>query len=120
MIATGLIELGFVPLVDFLVQEADGAETLTWMSTSPQPTQAAIDAAIAVSLQKQTTEAARVRAFRLSQDRIDMLQRLRTATPAQISNYVDNNVAGTTAQQVAAVRAILKAILITIALDART
>ncbi len=39
--------------------------------------------------------------------RVDLLNRLRTATPAQISNYIDNNVT-----DLAGVRSILKAILI--------
>lgn len=120
MIAVGLMELGFVPLVDFVAEQAAGGEvTLRWLSAQTQPSMEAIQAAAATAAQKQTAEATRVTAFRTSQERLDMLQRLRTATPTQISNFVDNQVAGSTAQQLAAIRTLLKAILTTIALDGR-
>lgn len=119
MIGLGLVELGFTPLVDFVVSDIDGAVTLTWLSELPQPTPAAITAAAVAAQQKITAEQTRVQEYRSSTTRAEWLQRLRTATPAQISNYVDNQVVGTTAQQVTAVKNILKGILLAIALDAR-
>ena len=46
--ANGLIQLGFTPLVDFVLQQdADGAGVFMaeWLSASPQPSVAAIEAA---------------------------------------------------------------------------
>jgi hypothetical protein len=56
----------------------------------------------------------RTKSFRDDAGRIDLLTRLRTATPAQIDTWVENNV--TTLAQA---RAVFKAIIKVIALDAR-
>lgn len=118
-LASGLVKLGFTPRVDFVVSFADNVETITWMSAQPQPTAQAIAAASTAADQAQATEDARVAAIVASPVRADWLARLRSATPQQISDYVDNQVTGTTAQQLIAVKAILKGILLAIALDAR-
>jgi hypothetical protein len=60
-------------------------------------------------------EAARAETFRADSGRVDLLQRLRTATPAQIDTWVDTNVTS-----IATARTVLKAIIKVIALDART
>ena len=47
--ANGLIQLGFTPLVDFVLQQdADGAGIFMaeWLSASPQPSDAEIDAEV--------------------------------------------------------------------------
>ena len=54
-------------------------------------------------------------AFKAETDRTDLIERLKTATPAQISTWVDNNVTN-----IAQARAVFKAILKVIALDHRT
>jgi hypothetical protein len=59
-------------------------------------------------------ELARREAIRTDPERVDLLNRLRTATAAQIRTYVDNNVTN-----LASAREMLKRILILIALDAR-
>ena len=46
--ANGLIQLGFTPEVDFVVQDnsdGNGAYIAEWLSASPQPTVSAIEAA---------------------------------------------------------------------------
>lgn len=58
---------------------------------------------------------ARAQTFRAEPDRIDLLDRLQTATPAQIGTWIDNNVTS-----IATARTVLKAIIKVIALDART
>lgn len=65
--------------------------------------------------QKQQAEETRRTTYLSDPDRIDVLNRLRTATAAQIRTYVDNNVTN-----VAGAREMLKRILILIALDARS
>lgn len=117
--ASGLIKLGFVPRVDFTVSLADGVETISWFSAQPQPSTAAIAAASVQADQDQAAEDARVTGLRADATRLALLQRLKSATPTQISDYVENQVTGTTAQQVIAVKAILKGILLAIALDQR-
>lgn len=62
---------------------------------------------------------ARFTAIQADTTRKNILQQLAAATPAQIANYVDNQVTGTTTQQLAAVKQLLKAILLAIALDNR-
>lgn len=59
-------------------------------------------------------EEARIASVRSDAGRIDLLARLRAATPQQIDTYIDNNV--TTLPQA---RTLFKAILKLIALDAR-
>lgn len=118
-ISQGLIELGFTPRVDYEAVSVNDVITIVWRSAQPRPTDAAIQAAVAAAQTKQDAEDARVAAITSAQPRVDLLQRLRSATPTQISDYVDNQVAGTNAQQVAAIKALLKSILLAIALDAR-
>lgn len=51
-IAGGLIRLGFMPLVDFIVQDnldGAGAYIAQWLSSRPQPSMAEIDAAAAAA-----------------------------------------------------------------------
>lgn len=62
----------------------------------------------------QTAEIARRQAIRDDALRIDLLNRLRTATAAQINNYVDANVV-----DIAGARALFKRILLVISLDSR-
>jgi len=59
-------------------------------------------------------EIARKLEFKGEQDRIDLLDRLNTATPAQIDTWIDNNVTS-----LASARAVLKAIIKVIAHDGR-
>lgn len=60
-------------------------------------------------------EKARVASIKADAGRVDLLDRLRTAAPAQIDAWIDSNVT-----TIAAARAVLKAIIKVIALDART
>jgi hypothetical protein len=85
---------------------AEWAAFQTWAQTNPvtEP-----------NWQAQDNEVARQGTFASDADRIDMLNRLKTATAAQIRTYVDNNVTN-----VAGAREMLKRILILIALDARS
>jgi hypothetical protein len=62
-----------------------------------------------------TAEDLRVQTLMADQGRMDLLTRLRAATPAQIDSYVENNV--TTLAQA---RAMFKAILKLVALDPRS
>lgn len=57
----------------------------------------------------------RAEIFKSDAGRADLMTRLRTATPAQIDAFIDNNVT-----TIAQARAVFKAILKAIALDART
>lgn len=57
---------------------------------------------------------ARRNAIAAETDRIDIVTRLNTATPAQINAWIDNNVT-----DLASARAVLKAIIKAIALDFR-
>lgn len=54
-------------------------------------------------------------AIQASPDRVDLMTRLRTATPGQIDNWIDNNVV-----DLASARMVLKALVKAIALDFRT
>lgn len=69
--------------------------------------------AIALSA-PEIAENQRVASYRSDTSRIDLLQRLRSATPAQIETWVDTN-----ASNLAQARNILKAIIKVIALDTR-
>lgn len=62
----------------------------------------------------EAAESARRVAIHDDQLRVDLLGRLKSATAAQISNYVDTNVT-----DIASARALFKRILLLIALDAR-
>lgn len=62
-----------------------------------------------------SSEDLRAETFRSDVGRSDLMTRIRTATPAQIDAFIDNNVTN-----IAQARAIFKAILKAIALDART
>lgn len=66
-------------------------------------------------------EAARVAAIRADSTRIDILSRFKTATLADMSTYVDTQIAGGTVTQLRdQSRAMFKRILAAIMLDART
>lgn len=60
-------------------------------------------------------EANRAASFRADAGRVDLLSRLKTATPAQIDTWVDNNVT-----TLAGAKTVFKAILKVIALDIRS
>lgn len=73
------------------------------------------DVFVAVQLTaEELAEVARRQGIRDDPLRADILNRLRTATAAQISNYVDANVV-----DLASARALFKRILLLIALDSR-
>lgn len=62
----------------------------------------------------QAIEQNRRAAFMADANRVDLINRLRTATAAQIGTYVDNNTAN-----IAEIRALLKKIILVIAMDGR-
>lgn len=91
------------------------------VDASPSPYRAALDAWRALgntvppySPPAPTPEQARAATFRADAGRIDLLDRLKTATPAQIDTWIDNNMT-----TIAQARTIIKAVLKVIALDGR-
>lgn len=62
-----------------------------------------------------TEDDLREASFKDEPDRIDLVNRLRTATPAQINNWIDANVTS-----LAAARAVLKALVKVLAIHIRT
>jgi hypothetical protein len=89
------------------VKHADGFGTLPPLESMHDP--------VAVQLKEDAEEAERLRLANLKGDAlaVEMLDRLRTATPTQISTYVDNNVL-----DIASARTMLKRILLVLALIA--
>lgn len=66
-------------------------------------------------------EVARAASIRTDGDRIDILNRLKTATLAEMNTYVNNQIAGGTVTQLRdQTRAMFKRVLAAIMLDART
>jgi hypothetical protein len=108
---------GTRPLVDFIVEDHGNGPTLKDGSMVNPPTQAEVDAVSVADLDRAQALkglSAREVSFVDSSDRSDLMNRLRTATPAQIDTWIDNNVTS-----IAAARAVFKAILKVIALDIR-
>lgn len=64
--------------------------------------------------QAQEAERQRIESLKTDATRLDLLEKLKRATPAQISSYVDNNVT-----DLASARALFKRILLVMALIAR-
>jgi hypothetical protein len=93
----------------------DAYAGLVWHDGNParKPGEAEIAAAYQRERAAAAAEKARAAGIRTDAGRIDLLQRLRSATPAQVGAYVDNNVT-----DLAGARALLKKILLLIALQA--
>jgi len=89
-------------------------DSVEWMAAEPKPTQQEVDAEITRLAGVASAESSRVASIIADPGRIDLLDRLRTATPAQIDAWIDNNVT-----TIAAARAVFKAIIKAIALDYR-
>ena len=95
--------------------DGDDYARLVWSDPVQQkPTRAEVDARIVEIASADAAEASRVAAFRGDTSRADLVDRLKTASPSQVDTWVDNNVTN-----LAGARAVLKAILKTIALDQR-
>jgi len=92
----------------------DTLADVQWISGSTKPTQQEIDAEVTRLASVAATEAAREAEYVSDAGRIDLMDRLKTATVAQIDAWIDANVTS-----LAAARAVLKAIVKVIALDRR-
>ena len=64
---------------------------------------------------EEANESSRNASFKSEPDRIDLINRLRTATPAQVNSWIDTNVTS-----LAAARAVLKALVKVLALHIKT
>lgn len=88
---------------------------LVWSdAVQTKPTEAEVNAEITRLANVAASEASRAAAIKADAGRADLINRLKTATPAQIDNWVDANVT-----TIASVRTVFKAILKAIALDQR-
>jgi hypothetical protein len=97
-------------------------DNLVWLDTAlARPTRAEVNAEIARLDQLDTQESSRIIDIRNDATRSDMLAQLRAATPTQISNWVDNQINGTTVTAVRdQCRVVFKRILLAISLDNRS
>lgn len=94
----------------------DAYAGINWLdAVQTKPTEAQVNVEITNLQTEASAEASRVNSIRTDSGRIDLLNRLKTATPAQIDSWIDTNVTN-----IASARTVLKAIVKAIALDART
>jgi hypothetical protein len=97
------------------VLHGDTYAGLEWLdAVQTKPTEQEIVDEIAALDAAATAEATREADIRGDAGRVDLLNRLKTASPSQIDTWVDNNVTN-----IATARTVLKAIIKVIALDAR-
>ncbi len=98
------------------VVHGDTYDDIEWTDqVQIKPTLQEVQTAVASLAIVAATEAARRTDIRADSGRIDLLNRLQTATPAQIDTWLTNNVTN-----LAQARAVLAAIIKVIALDVRT
>ncbi len=101
-------------MADKLVVGADGVATTVPLSDADLAQQTIDDANFSSASVAAAEEKTRTDTFRTDADRVDVLNRLKTATAAQIRQYVNNNVT-----DLASAKLMLARILILISLDAR-
>lgn len=99
---------------------ANGRAALVALSAEDVAQQQVDEAWHAAQAQEEIAKRARLAAVKGDTDRKSLLSRLQTSTPAEIANWVDSRINGTTVEELRAeTRAMFKRVLMAIMLDHR-